>query len=331
MAVFSLIRIFVLAVLWLMLFTIVFEVLGNLLVGSTNRFNRPFVAEKRDVQTDFDVEYKFLDNGFRDYGLRADCEPWQMKILVVGDSAAFGQGLDSHETFTNLLADSGWCVENLSMIGKDISYYLRSISEAKHVSYHHVVILMHQNDTSLSYSQSLWDELKFLALTHSYLVNFVRVSLNFVNGFIREVRPPVLIAGRYNNPATVISVDPNFLIKWYRDVGNDNVWINRFRLLLERASRKGPVSVGVVPEVGRCSKEHREFYERLGANVRVGFESDLIEVVRQECRLTMGCAYRDVFTKICDAEHARDIFFSNDFHMKYEGQLILLEEFVKNQ
>lgn len=315
-----------------LIFFVSFETIGWSFLGHPSRFQRPFEDVRTDIQTDFNVEYKFTSDGFRDFDFSSEfCADESKRILILGDSAAFGQGLDTHETFSKKLNER-FCVENLSMIGKDITYYIHSLSSAKFEKYKKVVLLLHQNDTSLSYAENWYSKIKGKLIYNLHSAAALKHLRKLVLRNFTVPQEPKTVEGKYNNPATVIDRDPRFLKHWYSNIEDNENWLKSFRTLVFESSKLGVVEIGIVPEPAKCSKPHAEFFKSLGAQFdETDVTSDLPRTVKNICEKENNCSYVDVFKEICKAANDKPIFFPTDFHMKENGQYILLTHFSGRQ
>ena len=113
----------------LVFITIVFcffiEIFFTLIFSNPIRFVYPLFKTTRDIQTDFDVKYhveRKSGNRIIDCNNRNNSK--NENIIFIGDSMAFGQGLDVEDTFVYLYAcKTGYQVKNLSAIGIGIEEY----------------------------------------------------------------------------------------------------------------------------------------------------------------------------------------------------------------
>ena len=88
--------------------------------GPPIRMQYDFTINRFDSHSDFIITYKYdFKNGYRDFNLK--CNELEEKILIIGDSFGFGQGVKVENSLTKLL-DKDYCVENWSMFGKDLKF-----------------------------------------------------------------------------------------------------------------------------------------------------------------------------------------------------------------
>ena len=109
----------------LFLFILCVEILCTLFFDSPVRFIYPLSKTTRDIQTDFDVIYNVdwkTGNRIIDCNNRNNSK--NRKVIFVGDSFVFGQGLHVENTFVYLYAcKTGDQVKNLGVIGGGLEEY----------------------------------------------------------------------------------------------------------------------------------------------------------------------------------------------------------------
>ena len=121
------------------------EILLNLIFYSPLRLYYPLSKEKRDTQTDFDVTYNI---NWRTGNRIIKCNNLQnKKVIFVGDSFVFGQGLKVEDTFVNLYAcKTGYNVKNLGTVGIGLRHYREIILNHDLQNVELIYLIFYDND-----------------------------------------------------------------------------------------------------------------------------------------------------------------------------------------
>jgi hypothetical protein len=74
----------------------------------------------RRVTTDFDVEYSINSRGFRDSQVRAEKSPLVLRIIALGESTVFGEGVNYGKRFTEIIETS---IDNVEVVNMGVWGY----------------------------------------------------------------------------------------------------------------------------------------------------------------------------------------------------------------
>lgn len=321
-------------VIFSVFFSIIFvEIFMRFFFGPPVRMQYDFSFSRLNSESDFQVTYFYdLINGYRDFN--SDCKTLEEKVLIIGDSAAFAQGIEVKNTLTKLL-DNKYCIENWSMIGKDLKFIKYNILQKyeKIKEFEKIIIILHDNDTQTGYNANKMN----FASTREYL-NYYSYSYNFFKIFrkhfleLNNKNIPVMIDGRINNPANLFNNNPDALKIWFDLKSNlENIENELNEILFNLYKLEKKVYFFVVPAPSVCSKNHRFFYNlhNVGWMPEYNQRSKFDVYIENKCN-GESCIYLPLYSNICNEQINRgNIFFPRDFHLNENGQLFLYEKLME--
>jgi len=309
------------------------EIFMRLFFGPPIRMQYDFSLSRLNSESDFEITYYYdFKNGYRQFNL--DCKNFEEKILIVGDSAAFSQGIKNENTLSRLL-DKDFCVENWSMIGKDLKFIKHNLIQKKEKvkNFDKILIILHDNDTQNGYDQN---KMKFAKIREylnykSYSYNFLKIFRKFISEQSKNSEP-VLIDGRINNPANLFNNNPNALEIWFDLESNKNEVESQLNQILSVSNKKAnKIFMFIIPAPSVCSLTHREFYtlNNVGWLPDYDKRSDLDIYLEKKC-IDGNCTYLPLYKDICDKQKKDgDIFYPRDFHLNSNGQLFLYKQLLE--
>ncbi|MBC7952371.1 MAG: SGNH/GDSL hydrolase family protein [Rhodospirillaceae bacterium] len=282
-----------------------------------------FTPAYRDVQTDFDVTYKAAPTGNR-----ASCEANQGKgapLVVVGDSFAFGQGVEQGRDFTSLLGcGSGREVLNLGSIGQDFLYYDSAIHQLVPSDSSVIVLLLYENDLPPSgFSGAAWAVKRALYRNSHGVLMARRARQEAAKLLHRDDIAALTVDGRLNNPKTVAVTNPGFFSE-LADPPADRLAelggaIARFVAHARRAAPHSRIMVAMAPEASTVSPGHRDFYLSLASVPLPAFgqRSAIYRAAAEACGRIADCRFMDIFPDFL--KDGPDLYFPHDFHWNAAG------------
>ena len=307
------------------------EILMRIFFGPPIRMQYDFTLTRLNSQSDFIVEYKYdFKNGHRDFDLKCDKE--EEKILIIGDSFGFAQGVEVKNTLTKLL-DKDYCIENWSMIGKDLKFIKHNLFQKNISDFKKVIIIFFDNDTQVGYDP---DKLKYAKIReflnyNSYSYNFLKIFRKFINDIYIN-NNVIFIDGRLNNPATLLNTNSMALKIWFDLESNFKIIDSELNKIIKNINKKVPeLILFVIPEPSVCSREHREFYSLYNAEWLPEFNKRSSFDIYVENSCNQGnCKYLPIYKNICDNQ-IRDgnLYFKRDFHLNENGQFFLYETLIE--
>ena len=125
------------------------EIFVRLAVGAPGHLL--YTGSFRDVQTDWDIVYDVDANGVRVTCAPEPKLPEARRFAVIGDSFAFGQGVEDCADFVSRLnaISPSWAFENLGLIGGGLPEYILVARDLIRPDHAGVLLLVFGNDVGL--------------------------------------------------------------------------------------------------------------------------------------------------------------------------------------
>ena len=284
----------------------------------------------RDVQTDFDVTY-----GVNGDGLRVTCPPAgtpERRIVVIGDSFAFGGGVGDGEDFAARIS----CrmpqaqVLNLGSSGQDFLYYDLALHSLVADDVDDIVLLIYENDLpSADWEGLLWGIKRTLYRSSHMALVLRRAKRQIAQQLHRTDIESFTVGGKFNNPKVVALSNPAFFEDLARPSADRlDVFERTFRRFVEgtrQVSPKARLFVAFAPEASTVSKGHRDFYRSL-ADVPLplfGEPSILYRRAQAICARLPGCSFIDLYPVL--ARNGDTTYFPHDFHWNARGHELVAD------
>ena len=309
----------------------IIEIIMRVFFGPPIRMQYDFTINRFDSHSDFIITYKYdFKNGYRDFNLK--CNELEEKILIIGDSFGFGQGVKVENSLTKLL-DKDYCVENWSMFGKDLKFIKYNLKQKKINHFKKIIIILFDNDTQIGYDK---DKMKYAQIReffnyNSFTYNFLKIFKKFLTES-SNINLTTLVDGRTNNPANLFNKNSNSLKYWF-DLNTNLKEIDKELNDIINIINENDVEIFtfVIPEPSVCSQKHRKFYSLHNAKwlPNINQRSDFDMYLEKKC--TNGkCKYLPLYKDICNKQKKDGgIYFTRDFHLNSEGQFFLNKKLIK--
>jgi len=285
---------------------------------------------QEDIQTDFSVTY-----GIDSRGLRKTCQaPGQdsKKLVFIGDSFTFGQGVTDEENFVYQLSCTfpQYDFYNFGSIGRDFPYYQAVLDQLVPEDTSYLFLILFKNDTVINRPHSLGRRLQQYLVQYTHLGHLIdRSKQNLASraGTADLQRNVEQVDGRLNNPKSIFSKAPYILEKWTAPEGKQLTdYQEAFDEFLRTLRVRFPdtvLFVAIIPEASIVSAVTRDFYETAGAKFLPPFRTP--SVAREETLALCQkphCHFIDLFPHFIDGDQ---YYFPRDLHWNAAGHRKMFE------
>ena len=267
----KLIKIIFTSFIILFLFILSTEILFTLFFDSPVRFIYPLSKTSRDTQTDFDVIYNVeMRSGNRIIDCNNRNNSKNRKVIFVGDSMVFGQGMNVENTFVYLYAcKTGDQVKNLGAIGAGLEQYRVMITNQDLANVELVYLIFYDNDLLIDERKGLISRIKSFVRYKSFSYLILRKLKNYIYYGIIVPENKITYKGTINNPASVFNRDPYYLeksfeINEYKSNKIEEKNIKNIRIYKKKNSGAKIITM-VIPEASVVSMPHVDFYKSVGS------------------------------------------------------------------
>ena len=306
------------------IFCFFIEIFFTLFFGSPVRFIYPFSKISRDVQTDFDVNY-YVErrSGNRIIDCNNSNNSNNQKVIFVGDSAVFGQGLNVEDTFVYLYAcKTGDQVKNLGAIGIGLEVYREIILNQDLENVKIVYLIFHDNDLAVDERKDLLSRIKSFIRYKSFNYKILQNLKIYIND---KIKSKILYKGKVNNPATVFNQDPYTFKHWFETNEYKNKKIEEDILKIAKYIRKNSSAkliTLVIPEPSVVSMQHVDFYKSVGSLYLPKFleTSELAKKIKLLSK-KYSFEYLPLYEQIIEvySKKSAEYYFNTDFHLNRKG------------
>jgi lysophospholipase L1-like esterase len=320
-------------------------------------------SEFKDVQTDWNITYKTNSLGLRDEEHPLTKEKGVIRVAVIGDSFAFGQGCERGQIFPDvlqsLLRDQGYPVEimNVSDIGIGPEAYFVLFKEVAARYLPDVIVLnAFGNDASQVQRPPLLNRLTRSASHYSNLFTFLRflrkdISIRMQGDFWTEVAKPANnnpddltqkrvaeFRTRYgseaNNLLATCIAEPDDVARWINTEPNGQGWKEFEDYVLainEMAVRiHSKVVIAIVPDGAQVDPHQLEMRQILG----VPLQSSVLTEKPSFQTLVHQFSERNHIACFDPLEEFRQVrsglYFNTDLHWTPAGHRLYAEQLAKS-
>tara|TARA_Y100000590_G_scaffold77335_1_gene85649 strand:- start:417 stop:1430 length:1014 start_codon:yes stop_codon:yes gene_type:complete len=312
------------------------EIILYLIFNSPLRLYYPFGKEKVDIQTDFNVTYNV---DWRTGNRKIKCnnsEAKNKKVIFIGDSFTFGQGLKEEDTFVNMYAcKTNNDVQNLSAVGIGFELYEKIILNHNFQNVDFVYLIFYDNDFDINKeNQSLKITIKnFLRYkSFTYLI-FRKIKNKYFYGFFRGDNL-ALYKGKWNNPSSVFKNNPYKLKEEFETTEIKKEYIEKKIFTITKHinnNSKAKIIIMVIPEPSVLSLQHVNFYKSVGALYLPDFleVSDFAKYINS-LSITYEFEYLPFYEHLIEAykEEDHSYYFDHDFHFNKKGSTELFNYII---
>jgi len=328
----KILEIFKITIIIICISILIIEIIMRVIFGPPIRMQYDFTLNKLDSHSDFSITYKYdFKNGYRDFNLK--CNELEDKILIIGDSFGFGQGVKVESSLTKLL-DKKYCVENWSMFGKDLKFIKYNLKQKKINNFKKIIIMLFDNDTQIGYDKNKmkYAQIREFFNYNSYMYNFLKIFKKILTTS-SNINLTILVDGKTNNPANLFNKNSNSLKYWF-DLNTNFEEIDKEWNQIINIVNKNDIEIFtfVIPEPSVCSQKHRNFYSQHKAKwlPNINQRSDFDIYLEKKCA-NGECNYLPLYNDICAKQkNDGDIYFPRDFHLNSEGQFFLYKKLIKH-
>ncbi len=310
---------------------LLFEILLYLIFYSPIRLYYPLGKEKVDIQTDFNVIYNV---DWRTGNRLIKCnnsKDKNQKVVFVGDSFTFGQGLKEEDTFVNMYAcKTNYKVNNLSTSGIGFDLYEKIVLNHNFHNVDLVYLIFYENDFDVNIeSQNLINTIKNFLRFKSFTYLILRKIKNqFFYGYIRGDNL-TLVNGKWNNPASVFKNNPYKLRAEFETTKIKKEYIKKkIAIMMEHINNnsKAKIMIMVIPEPSVLSMQHINFYKSVGALYLPNYleVSDFAKYINSLSK-TYEFEYLPIYEYLIESykEENHSYYFDNDFHFNKKGSIMV--------
>ena len=323
----------------LFLFILCVEILCTLFFDSPVRFIYPFSKTTRDSQTDFDVIYNVdwkTGNRIIDCNNRNNSK--NRKVIFVGDSFVFGQGLHVEDTFVYLYAcKTGDQVRNLGAIGIGLQEYREIIINQDLANVKLVYLVFYDNDLAIDERKDLISRIKSFVKYKSFNYLILRKLKNYIYYGIIDSKNKITYKGTINNPASVFNKDPYHLEKWFEINEYKSNKIEEEILRISEYVRKNPgtkLIIMVIPESSVVSMKNVNYYKSVGSLYLPKFLeiSELAKTIRLLSK-KYSFEYLPLYEHIIEVYTKKnaEYYFDTDFHLNRKGSEEVFNYIMSNK
>jgi hypothetical protein len=285
---------------------------------------------QEDIQTDFSVTY-----GIDSRGLRKICQaPGQdsKKLVFIGDSFTFGQGVTDQENFVYQLSCTlpQYDFYNFGSIGRGFAYYQAVLEQLVPEDTSSLFLILFDNDVMINRPHSLRKRIQMYLVRYTQLGSLIERSKQNVAGRAGSEdlqKNAALVDGRLNNPKSIFSKAPYILEKWTAPEGKQlTAYQEAFDEFLQTFSIRFPdtvLFVTMIPEASIVSATTRDFYTTVGAKFLPPFRTPSVARAKTMALCQKPhCHFIDLFPHFVDGDQ---YYFPRDLHWNAAGHRKMYE------